>query len=313
MGDRDPAALAWPARRRRGRAPPTCWTSSRPPPICCAGWTPSTAAASLAPAGTAHLAVVVGLLRGGRYDEPTGRRLAAIAADAAGQAAWYQLECRPPAAARRSGCCSRPCGPPTPRATRARAPGILVHLAIGAFRACRPLATVDAMRAAHERTRGHDAPALHAMLLSWEARGHAKLGRRREAMRASGSAAELCARGGRRGRAGVAAAARPRATSTTRRAAATSTWATPARPPPCSTRPRGTLRPEQVRTRGLVLARAAAARLRLGDPSGAYRDGEQAVEVAVRIRSACLDEQIRFLTDAMPGLARGRAAGRPGG
>lgn len=276
---------------------------------------------SLAPTGTAHLAVIVGLLRGGRYDEPTGRRLAAIAADAAGQAAWYQLEGGRPAAAPQrllfaalrtahaSG--DQRCGA-----------AILVHLAMGAFRACRPLATVDAIRAAQEGTRTYDAPALHAMLLTWEARGHAKLGRRREALRAIGRAAELCGRGRGDDEPGWlpclgegdihwAAGCCHLDLGDHREAASLLDTAAE------------TLRPEQVRTRGLALARSAAARLRLGDPKGAYETGGRALDVASRIRSACLDEQIRFLTDALPGLARARcaepgpdrrtAAGRAGG
>ena len=260
---------------------------------------------SLAPAGTAHLAVAVGLLRGGRYDETTGRQLAAIAADAAGQAAWYQLESGRPAgpshrllfAALRAAHAS---GDPRAGAQ------ILVHLAIGAYRACRPLATVDAIRAAQDGTGSYDAPALHAMLLTWQARGLAKLGRGREAMRAMGAAAELCGRGRGtdephwlpclgEGDIHAQAGCCHLDLGDHRQAAQLLDMATE------------TLRPEQVRSRGLALARASAARLRLGDASGAYQRGEQAVEIAARVRSAGLDEQVRFLTDAMPGLLRSRA------
>ncbi len=256
---------------------------------------------SLAPAGTAHLAVAVGLLGGGRYDEPTGRRLAAIAADAAGQAAWYQVESGRPAAAplrlwyaalrvaHASG---------DPRAGAQ----ILCHLAISAYRSCRPQDTVEAIRAAHEHTRSYDAPTLHAMLLTWEARGHAKLGRAREALRALGTAAELCAGGrGAQEPAWLPALGEGDIHSQAgcchldlgdhRQAAHLLDMAAE------------TLRPEQVRTRGLALARAAAARLRLGDPAGAHAAGRQAADIAASIRSACLDEQIRFLAEALPGLA----------
>ncbi len=255
---------------------------------------------SLAPAGTAHLAVAVGLLRGGRYDEPTGRRLAAIAADAAGQAAWYQFECgRPTAAPLRLLYAALRVAHASGDA-RAGAQ-ILGHLAISAFRACRPLATVDATRAALERTRSYDAPGLHSMLLGWEARGLAKLGRGREAMRVLGTAAELCGRGPGadepewltclgQGEIHSQAGCCHLDLGDYRQAAQLLDLAAE------------TLRPDQVRSRGLALARAAAARLRLGDPSGAYETGQRAAEIAARIRSACLDEQIRFLSDAMPGL-----------
>ena len=266
---------------------------------------------SLAPAGTAHLAVAVGLLRGGRYDEPTGRRLAAIAADAAGQAAWYQLECGRPAAAPQRLLFAALRAAHASGDPRAGA-GILVHLAIGAFRACRPLATVDAVRAAQKRTRSYDAPALHAMLLTWEARGQAKLGRRSEALRAMGTAAELCARG-RGADEPVWLAGLGEGDIHAQAGCCHLDLGDHGQAAQLLDRAAETLRPEQVRTRGLVLARSAAARLRLGDPSGAYETGERAVEVAAQVRSACLDEQIRFLTDAMPGLARGRAKGKPTG
>jgi transcriptional regulator with XRE-family HTH domain/tetratricopeptide (TPR) repeat protein len=265
---------------------------------------------SLAPAGTAHLAVVVGLLRGGRYDEPAGRRLAAIAADAAGQAAWYQMENgrQGPAPQRLLFAALRAAhASADPRAGA----GILVHLAMGAFHAARPLVTVDAIRAAQERTRSYDAPALHAMLLTWEARAQAKLGRRHEALRAMGRAAELCARGRGadepqwladlgEGDIHTHAGCCHLDLGDYRQAASLLDLAA------------GTLRPEQVRTRGFVMARAAVARLRLGDPTGAYETGERAVEVSAKIRSACLDEQVRQLIESLPGLSRLMPANRPG-
>lgn len=260
--------------------------------------------ASLAPAGTAHLAVVVGLLRGGRYDETAGRRLAAIAADAAGQAAWYQLEIGRPAAAPQRLLFAALRAAHASGDPRAGA-GILVHLATGAFRANRPIATVDAMRAALERTRAYDAPSLHAMLLTWEARGHAKLGRRHEALRAIGRAAELCGHGRgkdeptwlpRLGEGDIHTHAGCCHLELGDHREAASLLALAAE----------TLRPEQVRTRGFVLAQTALTRLRLGDHAGAYEAGERAVEAGTRIRSACLDEHVRLLVDAMPGLARGR-------
>jgi transcriptional regulator with XRE-family HTH domain len=257
---------------------------------------------SLAPAGTAHLAVAVGLLRGGRYGEATGRRLAAIAADAAGQAAWYQLESgRPATTAQRLLFAAL-------RAAHASGDArvgaqILVHLATAAFRSGRPLATVDAIRAAQERTRTYDAPTLQAMLLTWQARGCAKLGRAREATRAMSAATELCARGRgsdephwlpRLGEGDIHSQAGccHLDLGEHRKAAELLDRATE------------TLRPEQVRSRGLTLVRAAIARHRLGDAAGAYRRGEQAVEIAGRIRSGCLDEHVRALTDTLPGLTR---------
>ena len=266
---------------------------------------------SLAPAGTAHLAVAVGLLRGGRYDEPTGRRLAAIAADAAGQAAWCQLEAGRPAASPQRLLYAALRAAHASGDPRAGA-GVLTHLAIGSYRACRPVATVDAVRAAQERTRTFDAPSLTAMLLTWEARGHAKLGRRREALRCIGLAAELYIRGRGEdepewlpglgeGDVHWQAGACHMDLGDHAQAAALLDLAAEA------------MRPEQVRSRGLALARAAAARLRLGDAKGAYETGEQAVQIAASIRSACLDEQIRFLTDALPGLVRGPRNRQPRG
>lgn len=258
----------------------------------------------LAQAGTAHLAVVVGLWRNGRYDAQTGRRLATIAADAAGQAGWYQLDAaRTPAALRLLLAALRAAH----AAQEARVgAAVLVRLAVGAYLAGRPEQVVEVARLARERTRDLDAPALHATLLTWEARGHAKLGRRRETLRALGLAAELCIRGRgedephwleqlAEGDIHAQAGSCHFDLGDHRQAVASLLLAA------------DTLRPTQVRTRGLVLARAAAARLRLGDPHGAFETANQAKEIASRLRSACLDDQVRALTEALPGLAHGRA------
>ncbi|MCQ4081205.1 helix-turn-helix transcriptional regulator [Streptomyces sp. RB6PN25] len=255
---------------------------------------------SLAQPATAHLAVVVGLLRHGRYGTDTGRRLAAVAADAAGQAGWYQLDGgRPAAAAQRLMFAAL-------RAAHAAddariAAGVLVHLAISAHAVGRPRDMLDAVRAGQERTRDLDAPGLRSVLLAWEARGHARLGRRREALNALGLAADLCVRGRGEdepqwlinldeGDIHAQAGSCHLDLGDHRQAVASLTLAAER------------LRPAQVRTRGLVLARTATARLRLGDPQGAHEVGEKAMDLAARIRSARLDELIRGLTESLPGL-----------
>jgi transcriptional regulator with XRE-family HTH domain len=255
---------------------------------------------SLAQPATAHLSVVVGLLRHGRYGAETGQRLAAVAADAAGQAGWYQLDSgRPAAVAHRLMFAAL-------RAAHAAddariAAGVLVHLAISAYASGRPHDIIDAVRAGQERTRGLDAPGLRSLLLAWEARGHAKLGRRQEALRTLGLAADLCVRG--RGADEPhwlvhfdegdihAQAGSCHLDLGDHRQAVTSLALAAER-----------LRPTRVRTRGLVLTRTATARLRLGDPQGAYEAGVKAVELAARICSARLDELIRGLTESLPGL-----------
>jgi transcriptional regulator with XRE-family HTH domain len=255
---------------------------------------------SLAQPATAHLAVVVGLLRHGCYGTETGRRLAAVAADAAGQAGWYQLDQgRPPVVAQRLMFAAL-------RAAHAAADariaaGVLVHLATGAYAGGRPRDILDAVRAGQERTRGLDAPRLRSVLLTWEARGHAKLGRRREALHALGRAADLCVRGPgtdephwlvHLDEGGIHAQAGSCHLDLGDHRQAVASFALAAE----------RLRPAQVRTRGLVLARTATARLRLGDPQGAYEAGEKARELAAGIRSARLDELIRGLTESLPGL-----------
>ncbi|MEU6175573.1 helix-turn-helix transcriptional regulator [Streptantibioticus parmotrematis] len=262
---------------------------------------------SLAPAATAHLGVVVGLLRGGSYDADTGRELAATAADAARLAAWFQVESgRPVAASMRLLLAALRVAHVADDA-RVGA-GVLLGLAVGACRTGQPVATVDLARAAREGTREYDAPALHAALLTWEARGHARLGRRREALRAMGLAAELCVRG---------------------RGTEEPQWLLPlgegdiqAQAGSCHLdlgdhREAATLldlAAERLgsgrsRARGLALARSAQARLRLGDPQGAYETAGQALEIAARIRSASLEEQVRPLTEALPRLAQRRPPG----
>lgn len=257
---------------------------------------------SLAQSATAHLAVVAGLLRNARYDEAAGRRLAAVAADAAGQAGWYQLDAgRPPAAAQRT----LLAGLRAAHASDDPRIGalVLVRLAATAYAAGRPREIVEAVRAGQLRIRSLDAPALRATLLTWEARGHARLGRRPETLRALGVAAELCIRG--RGSdephwlAGVDEADIHAQAGTChldlgdeRQAVASLGLAAQ------------TLAPQRVRTRGVVMARTAIARLRLGDLPGAYEAAEQAAGIAARIRSARLDEVVRHLGDLLPELNR---------
>lgn len=73
--------------------------------------------------------------------------------------------------------------------------GALSYMAIHGYSTGEPHNAVIAARAAREKIKNLGTPALEAMLLTRQARGHAKLGERRAALVSLGQAAELCARG----------------------------------------------------------------------------------------------------------------------
>ena len=241
----------------------------------------------------AHLALVVRVLERSTYDEVTGRKLAAVAADTATQAGWFAFDAGRPDAARAYMLAGL-------RAAHAAADdrlgaGALSYLAIHGYSSGDPRDAVRAAEAGRKRIERLDAPHLAATLLTRQARGHAAAGEGEAARRALGEAAELCARGrgeddphwlywmnegeihGQSGSAHLALGNTARAVESFGHAIRAE-------------------RNGERRTHGLFLSRAAQAHARAGDLDAACAVGEEAVAIAETVQSARLREHLRDLS-----------------
>ncbi|MFD5319196.1 helix-turn-helix domain-containing protein [Streptomyces sp. NPDC127098] len=256
----------------------------------------SAGSGSLAELGKAHLTLVVSLLKNSSYSEAVGRRLAGIAADTAAQTGWFYFDSGQHAvaqhyllAALRAAHASS-----DPRLGAAA----LSYLAIHGYSTGNPRDAVSAARSAREKTKMLNTSALHAMLLTRQARGHAKLGEERAARRALGQAAELCA-GGRsendphwlywisegeiRGQAGSCHL----------------DLGDHARAIESLTAAEATINPTELRTRAQFLTRAATAHLRMGDIEAACATAHDALSRAEQLLSARLNEHVREFADEL--------------
>jgi hypothetical protein len=153
----------------------------------------SAGSGTLADLGDAHLEFLKRLVQQASYGEDTGRRLAAIIADTSIQTGWFAFDAgdrdRTPAylfaalrAAKASG-------------DLRLGAGALSYLAIHSYSTGSPRNAVTAAQAAREKIKNLGAPALEAMLLTRQARGHAKLGEHQAVFASLGQAADLCAQG----------------------------------------------------------------------------------------------------------------------
>lgn len=244
---------------------------------------------NLARAATAHLKVLLRLLKEGKYDEATGRRLAAVTADTAIQTGWYHFDSGAHTAAYnlllgalRAAHASGD--------SRLRA-GALSFLAIHSYSVGNPRDAITAARTARQIIADQDAPALHAMLLTRQARGHARLREDHQARTALEEARILCTRGRGEddphwlywlnpgeimgqtgsclldlGRPGQAAEAFADA--------------------------RDALGPNETRTRAQFLSRAATAQMRAGDADAGAATGHEVLTLAAGVRSARLDDNL---------------------
>ncbi|MBB0243597.1 helix-turn-helix domain-containing protein [Streptomyces alkaliphilus] len=251
---------------------------------------------ALADLGKAHLNVLLRLLRQGSYREATGRRLAAITADTAAQTGWFTFDSGHPVAAQRYLLGAL-------RAAHAGADvrlgaGALSYLAIHGYSTGRPRDAVVAARAAREKIRHLDAPALHAMLLTRQARGHAKLGERQAALKALGQAAEHCSRG---------------------RSEHDPHWlywmqdgeihsqagschldlGEPAPALDSLVRAREAHNPAEARTRALIMSRASIAHIRNGDLEAGCTTAHDALTLAERLRSARLRDHLEDIAEEL--------------
>ncbi|MEU9473461.1 helix-turn-helix transcriptional regulator [Streptomyces avermitilis] len=143
--------------------------------------------------GDAHLQLLKRLVERTSYDEATGRRLAAIIADTATQTGWFVFD---------SGERDRTLGYLYSALRAAKASGdirlgagALSYMSIYGYSTGAPHNAVTAAQRARAKVKKLGTPALEAMLLTRQARGHAKLGERQAALTALGRAAELCAQG----------------------------------------------------------------------------------------------------------------------
>ncbi|MFD6417029.1 XRE family transcriptional regulator [Streptomyces sp. NPDC060194] len=255
---------------------------------------------SLADLGRAHLGFLSSVLKHGRYSEAEGRQLAAITADTATQTGWFTFDAGKHDRAQSYFLAAL-------RAAHASGDvrlgaGALSYLAIHGYSTGHPRDGVAATRAALEKVSSLETPALKAMLLTRQARSHAKLGERQAALKALGRAGDLYAKGrsdhdpewlywinegeihGQSGSCHLDLDDPAGALASFQQA-------------------RSTLNPDERRTRALVLTREATAHFRTGDAEAGAAAGNQALAMARDLQSARLDEHLHTLAaelDANP-------------
>ncbi|MEV4868597.1 helix-turn-helix domain-containing protein [Streptomyces syringium] len=247
---------------------------------------------TLAGTARAHLKVILGLVKHGTYDERTGRRLAAVTADTAIQTGWYTFDGGAHTAAQRLFLGAlRAAHASGDSRLRAAA---LSFLAIHGYSVGNPRDAITAARTARQSIGDQDSPALHAMLLTRQARGHARLREDRHAMAALDEAEKLRAQGpgehdphwlywinqgeilGQKGSCHLDLA-RPTEAAAAFDAA------------------RDTLNKEDARTRAQFLTRAATAQMRAGDADTGCATGQEVLTLVDGIHSARLDEHLHAM------------------
>lgn len=265
----------------------------------------STGSGSLADLARAHLSLVEGMLRHASYDEATGRSLAAIAADTATQLGWFHFDAGRHAAAQQAllGALRAAHASGDPRLGA----GALSYLAIQSYSDGDPRDAVGAMQAAREKVRAVNSPSLKAMLLTRQARGHARLSEREACLRALGAAAEFAAEGPSEedpgwlywinsgeiaGQAGSCHLdlGEPREAAVKFEAAHAS------------------LNPADRRTRALFEARAASAHLRSGESEAGFAAVESVLELAVGVQSPRLHDHLGRTADDLRSFGDGSTA-----
>ncbi|MEN8649081.1 XRE family transcriptional regulator [Streptomyces sp. 21So2-11] len=256
----------------------------------------SAGSGTLTQLGKAHLELLKLIINESSYDEATGRSLAAIIADTATQTGWFAFD---------SGQHDVAQGYFLAAARAAKSSGdirlgagALSYIAIHGYSTGAPRDAVNAARAARERVKGINAPSLEAMLLTRQARGHAKLGERQAALAALGQAAELCSAGrsendppwlywinegeihGQAGSCHLDLGDPQRAVDSLARA-------------------REALNPTDLRTRGLILTRAARAQIRSGDAEAGVATANAAIDLAQHLNSARLTDHVHDVIDEL--------------
>ncbi|MFF0201845.1 helix-turn-helix domain-containing protein [Streptomyces cupreus] len=236
-----------------------------------------------------HLQFLRHLMVSTSYDEAAGRRLAAITADTATQTGWFVFD---------SGDRDRPLGYLYAALRAAKASqdvrlgaGALSYIAIHGYSTGTPHHAVTAARRARDKIKKLGTPALEAMLLTRQARGHAKLGERHAALTALGQAAELCAQGRsehdphwlywiNEGEIHGQAGSCHLDLGDPRSAVASFTKA------------RQALNSGDHRTRGLFLSRAATAHIAQGDVEAGCATAHEVLDLAETLHSARFDNHV---------------------
>ncbi|MEU6405464.1 helix-turn-helix transcriptional regulator [Streptomyces sp. NPDC046985] len=244
---------------------------------------------NLAQTAKAHLRMILHLLKHGSHSEQHGRRLAAVAADTTSQAGWFTFDSGDHEAAQRLFLSALRAAHASGDA-RLRA-GALGFLAIHAYSTGDPRDAITATRTARQVVIGHDAPALHAMLLTRQARGHARLGEERGALAALSEAEELCSRG--RGEddphwlywvnAGEILG---------QTGSCYLDLDQPVRAAECFTAARGVLNREETRTTAQFLSRAATAQMRAGESDAGCATAHEVLDIVEGVQSARLDDHL---------------------
>ncbi|MFB8441371.1 helix-turn-helix domain-containing protein [Streptomyces niveus] len=252
----------------------------------------SSGSGTLADTARAHLQLMLGLMKRGSYDEPTGRQLAAVVADTAIQTGWFTFDAGAQGEAQRLFLgalrAAHVSGDPRLQA------GALSYIAIHGYSSGDPGAAVSAARAARQISRSRDAPFLHAMLLTRQARGHARLNEGDRALAALDEAQHLCEEGsgeddppwlywintgeilGQRGSCYL---------DLGRPAEAAAAFAAA----------RGVLKRDETRTHAQFLSRAAMAQMRAGDADVGCSTGQEVLSLVDGIHSARLDEHLHLM------------------
>lgn len=246
--------------------------------------------------GDKHLSFLKHLAQDTSYDEATGRQLAAIIADTATQTGWFAFD---------SGDRDGTLGYLYAALRAAKASGdvrlgagALSYIAIYGYSTGAPSRAVTAAQRAREAVGNLGTPALEAMLLTRQARGHAKLGERQSALAALGRAAELCAQGRsdrdphwlywiNEGEIHGQAASCYLDLGDPRRAAESFTEAMK------------TLNPGDQRTKGLFLSRAATAHTAQGDLEAGCAVAHEALDLAEHLQSARFNEHVQTMLDQL--------------
>lgn len=249
----------------------------------------SSGSAMVAGLARAHLGLVYETLKSASYTEETGQRLAGIAADTATQLGWFHFDAgrhepaqRALLAALRAAHSS---GDPRYGA------GALSYLAVQSYSVGNPRDAVTAMQAARAKVRTLGSAYLEAMLLTRQARGHAKLEEHQACLRAIGQAAELAQLGpaerdpgwlywmnrgeilGQTGSCYLQLGRYKTAADHFEQAACT-------------------LNPADLRTRALFASRAASAHFLAGDRDGGFTAADDALTLAASVQSVRLTQHL---------------------
>ncbi|MFJ6569814.1 helix-turn-helix domain-containing protein [Streptomyces sp. NPDC091292] len=252
----------------------------------------SSGSGSLASTSLSHLKILLGLMKHGAYDEALGRRLAAVTADAAAQTGWYTFDGGDHAKAQKLFLAALRAAHASgdPRLTA----GALSYLAIHGYSVGDPRDAVTAARTARQTISNQDAPALQAMLLTRQARGHARLREERAARAALEEARTLCAQGKGEDDPYWLYWIKP-GEILGQTASCFLDLGRPAEAAEAFDAARGELSRDEVRTTAQFLSRAATAHMQTENPDAGWATGQEVLSLVNGVHSARLDDHLRSM------------------